>query len=482
VVFGLVAALVMGSSHYDLISILIVIALPAALLLPGVLRTIIRGGRSLFQGFTWWQGIWTILFLSGLVFRDRGIQEIEGEAIDGWALFRLALVALAAMVLLVRVALRKSDWPRYLLRGLIAWLSAYSIICLISTLWSVFPSWTLYKSCEYLVDIAALAAVMAAARNAQSYKRLFNWTWCLLGLLLLSVWIGLLVRPQDALTPIWREQRMAAGLFSVQLSGVMPQLNGNAVGELGALVGVVAICRLLRKQREDRAWYWFLLLVALITMCFAQARSGILGFVVGVALVMIFSGRLKMGLLMLAAFAAILIASGSAWGIFSDFMRRGESDEELYSLSSRVDWWSLAWPKILDRPFTGYGAFAGARFFVLSESGLDVSSIHSDWVETLVGTGLCGLIPALAVLVGTCRALVRSIRGAGLSLLERELRVEAIGALGVISIRSIFTNDLFWHPPLVFFAVLAYAQLMTARRRRHSANQVLAQATLEPSR
>ena len=460
VFFGVSTALIMSSSRYGVITLLIVMAIPAVLLVPGVLATVARSGRTLLRGFTWWQGMWLLLFVSGLVFRDRSIQEIQGETLDGWALFRVGFVAAAGTILLFKMARRQSAWPRYLFRGLVAWLATYSIVCVMSSLWSVFPSWTLYKSCEYFVDVAALAAVVETARSGEAYKRLFDWTWTLLGLMMISAWIGLVVLPQDALVP-------STGIFAVQLVGLMPNISSNTLGELGAIVGVIAFSRLLRGNNEnaERAWYGALLIFGLVTMVFAQGRSGILGFFVGLVLVLLVSGRVAVGLTLLAGAALIFIANGNAWGVVADFMRRGESEEELHSLSSRVEWWSLAWPAFLEHPLTGYGAFSGARFFVLAKNGLDVTGIHSDWVETLVGTGLWGFIPALLALLATWRELVRRVRVRALTPLEQQLKVEAIGVLAVISVRSIFSNNLFWHPPIVFFAIVAYAQFLIIRRR-----------------
>jgi O-antigen ligase len=237
---------------------------------------------------------------------------------------------------------------------------------------------------------------------------------------------------------------------------------------MGAILALVAICRLLRggNDQSRRVWYSGLLAFALASMVLAQARSGILGFFAGLVLVMLVTRRVKMGLGLLAGGTLVLIATPSALNIFSDFMRRGETQEELYSLSSRVEWWSLAWPAFLNHPLIGYGAFAGARFFVLAGSGLDVAGIHSDWVEMLVGTGLMGLIPALWAFAGTWRCLTKRVRGTAMTRLERQLRTEAIGVLAVMSIRSTFSNAIFWHPPIVFFAILAYAQWLIMRRYR----------------
>jgi O-antigen ligase len=461
VLFGASAALIMSFSRYDLAITFIVAAILGVAFLPGVVATLIESARAHLHGFTWWQGVWLLLFVSGLVFRDRGLQMIQEEALDSWALFRIFFVGVSAMLLLVMTALRRSEWPRYLFRGLVACIAAHSIVCILSTLWSVFPAWTGYKSCEFFVDIAALAAVVASAKSAEAYKRLFDWTWTMLAMLLLSVWMGLLLWPQEALFP-------SNGILGVQLAGVMPDVNANSVGEIGAVLGLVAICRLLRSNNgnSERVWYGGLLAFALASMALAQARSGILGFFAGLVLVLLVTRRVKMGLGLLAAGLVVFMASPSALNIFSDFMRRGETQEELYSLSSRVEWWSLAWPAFLEHPFSGYGAFAGARFFVMAGSGVDAAGIHSDWVEMLVGTGLVGFIPAFLAFAGTWRYLIKPVQRTTMTSLERQLRIEGIGVLAVMSVRSTFSNALFWHPPIVFFAILAYAQWLMMRRNR----------------
>jgi hypothetical protein len=460
---GAFAALVMSSSHRATSMILVLIGLLAVLFLPTGLIQGTRNAFAVVRSFTWWQGLWLLLFVSGLVFRERDLQSIEAEPLDAWAFFRIVLVTVTGLILLLKLALRQTHWLQYLFRGLVGFLASYSLVCMASSLWSVYPLWTFYKSGEYLVDVALLAAIVATAGSADAYSRLFDWTWTLLGLLMASVWLGLLLRPQEALVP-------AEGILGVQLSGIIPDVHPNTVGELGAVVGVIAFSRLLLSSRErsKRLWYGFLLTTGLLTMCLAQARSAIVGFVVGIILILLFSGRTAVGVF-LAFASTVLLSIASVRGGFSDFMRRGEAESELYNLSSRVEWWSFAWPKILEHPFIGYGAYAGARFFVMAEYRLDVPGIHSDWLETLVGTGLWGFIPALLALLGTWWQLIKSVRDSSLAPLERRLAIEAIGALGVVSIRSIFTSDLFWHPPIVFLAALGYAQFLRTRQKHGGA-------------
>lgn len=462
VLLGACAALAITSIHSGRGLALFVIAPLAVLFVPAVLAKGAKSVLSVMRSFTWWQALWLLLFISGLTFRDRTTQTAEAEPVDAWASFRIALVAVTGLVLFLRLALKQTPWLKYLFRSQIGILAGYCLVCMASSVWSIYPPWTFYKSVEYFVDVALLAAIVASARSVPAYKRLFDWTWCLSGILLVSAWIGVILWPQEALSP-------TLGLLGVQLVGIVPNISSNTISELGALVGVIAFARLMGSTHSisDRGWYGLLLTMGLVSMGLAQGRSGILGFAVGVILVLSLSGHPAVSACV-ALTGALALSGANAWGTLSEFMRRGETEEELYSLSSRVDWWSLAWPKIVEHPMIGYGAFAGGRFFALAQAKVDVSGVHSDWVEILIGTGLWGFIPALLALLGTWWQLARSFRDSFLTSRERQLTIEAIGALGVISIRSIFSSDLFWHFPMVFLAVLGYAQFLRIGQRHKS--------------
>jgi len=58
--------------------------------------------------FSWWQTLWILLFVSGLIFRVRTAADINDSPIDAWALFRIGCVGLAAMVLFVRLSLKRT--------------------------------------------------------------------------------------------------------------------------------------------------------------------------------------------------------------------------------------------------------------------------------------------------------------------------------------------------------------------------------------
>lgn len=227
------------ANRFDNYLILVaVLGIPTAVLL---IRSILISSfrlKELFIQLKWWHYLWLLVFLSGLVFRIRDTHSIHQNPIDLWALYRMGIVGLVGFVLIVRLAMRKTDWLSSFFQGSVGLLAGYAIIAVLSTLWSIYPMWTFYKSLEYLIDVALIAAIIISARSIQDFKVFFDWTWLLMGLLLASAWLGILIWPDIAL-------RKGVGILGIQLAGVIPALETNGVGELGAILGIVAFNRFM---------------------------------------------------------------------------------------------------------------------------------------------------------------------------------------------------------------------------------------------
>jgi O-antigen ligase len=186
--------------------------------------------------------------------------------------------------------------------------------------------------------------------------------------------------------------------------------------------------------------------------------------------IVLFSKRGKLGALLtfIAAPAAALVTMG---GLIWSFLERGETARQMATLSSRAQWWAFAWQTYLERPLTGFGAYAAGRFAVMAKLGSGLtSSMHSDYLEILVGTGIWGMIPFLAVLVGLWWLVLRDVRNP-CNPQARQLACEGLAVLVLLTFRSIFQPMFTWHPPLHFLAVLGFAEYM--RRRRQQEVQVV---------
>ena len=152
--------------------------------------------------------------------------------------------------------------------------------------------------------------------------------------------------------------------------------------------------------------------------------------------------------------------TGSAQTVW-EYLLRGQSVEEAQKLSSRVEWWQFAWHMFLQRPLIGWGGFAGGRFLVLKQlSRVSTPDLHSSIIETLVDTGVFGLLFLAFTLLGAGWYLCRGAWSGSLENSEARLAVECLVVLGVLSFRCIFSATLISHPALPFLAVLGYAEIV----------------------
>ncbi len=84
-------------------------------------------------------------------------------------------------------------------------------------------------------------------------------------------------------------------------------------------------------------------------------------------------------------------------------------------------------------------------------------------METILGTGFWGLAPLVVSLVGTWVVLLPAVYRSALSRLERQLAIEAIAVLSLLTVRTVFMDILTLHPALHYFAVLGFAEALRRR-------------------
>ncbi len=428
------------------------------------LRIAMAKWRDLRPSLTWWHWLWFLVLASGFVFRVRDASSARSDPADAAALFRVAAMGLVALILAARLALRRPDWLRSMFSGNVGAMTAFALACVVSTLWSVNAPWTFYKSQEFLIDIALLAAILAAVRYSEEYETLFNWNWILSGLLIASAWACAVVWPKEAL-----EEGYSLGTLGVRLSGLYPGQGSNRLGDLGAIVGVVCIARIFPfgKRRYDRFWYALVLFACVATIVFAQTRTALAGLLAGMILILILTGRAGKLVLFAAGGIAAVVFSGAGVKML-EYLQRGQSQAEMVSLSDRLTWWKVAFDMLKEHPWTGMGAFAAGAFGVFEKLGLNnVGPLHSDYVETLAGTSFWGLIPLLIAILGCWWILGQAVFNRQLDELDRQLSIEALAVLLVVTIRSIFMTFITLHPPLNFLVVLGYAEYL--RRKLQSA-------------
>lgn len=369
---------------------------------------------------------------------------------------RLGFLLLGFLIIFFIGAKCGSELFRELSSGVLAVFSVFALWGLVSTLWSVSPTSTLYKSVEYsamLVLFALVAAsIMKAIKDPRArmlaLKSIFDWHWFLLFLFMMSVYAGVLFLPEYAVLRDYRDQ---SGVLGFSIQGALPGLSANAVGTLGAIVGIVALVRAL--QRPGHRVFWStILVVSLLTMILTQSRSPILAFAVAAAVVLVASRRF--GILAFGALSGVLALATQYGQPVYEFMARGQSGQDLASLTGRVTYWAESLEAIREKPLIGYGANAGGRFVLESALGEAVSSVHSLYVEVLLDTGAIGLSLLLAGLAATWFSMFRVRRIVAKDPIGSLLWLESLGVLTVLSMRSLFAVTLVWSWYVLNFGIV----------------------------
>lgn len=437
----------------------LLLAVPGAALVIRAAPEGIAAARALARNWTWWHLLWFFIYFSTLVFRIRGADAAAQNPLDGYAMLRVLPEAFVSMALITRLILKKPNWLGSLFRGIPGALAIYCLICLATTAWSVNAGWTAYKSLEFLADVSLLAAVVASAEGFFTYENLVDWTLTFYGISLVGVWLNL---------PIWPTEAMDGG----RLTGVLPVEASNSVGTSGAVLSIISLCRLLPVfgKAKNRAWYTLLLIFGLASMILSKTRNAEAAFIFAVFVIIVFSPRLKkFGLWAGLAFAPVIALAvmmndrltGYAGTFVLEVVNRDQSSGAVDTLSGRTGWWAFGLEQLAKHPLTGLGAYAAGRFAVLSKLGVGAAAMmHSDWIEILIGTSFWGIIPFAGALLAAWWYLFRCIRSDIFTPEQRQLALELFALLGMLTLHSFFNDELAWHCPLLYFAILGYAEFI----------------------
>jgi hypothetical protein len=353
-----------------------------------------------------------LLALLGTFSVTAGVTEAEEVLRDPVVLERAirGLIAGVALAIAGPILLSRLRQPRNTHYKAISAIVIYLGVALASTLYSAAPLVTAGKIFEM---VAGLTAVLAIVYGPDAKRRLGDTVTLVLvaQLALLAVGVvGFFLTP-DLFGPF--ETRPG---FVSPRTLAPPFMHSNAVSSASALVGVFALAKLFA-GRSARAFWAAGLVVSAMALILSSGRQGVAMALVGVALVLWFERR-KLFALFIGP-AAVLLFISYQQQIIAALSRDRPSN--WITLSGRLPWWEAAITTWEQHPWTGWGYSTGGRFVALQSIGSDVvSSVHSGFLEVLVGVGILGAIPFLY-------ALGRLVLWSG-----RKLRARADIALAVL--------------------------------------------------
>jgi O-antigen ligase len=403
-------------------------------------------GRHLRPGFIAVEVPVLLLLLSTLVFRGRSADELAYNPLDAAAQFRVLFVALAlilgAMALISRPHAAPSNGRLTSLPIRLYFL--YVFVVFLGAPVSIDLPLTAYRGVELITGLIVIVGARRTVGDEAAERIGTVVYWFTVGLLL-SVWIGLIVSPDQVKYPNLNPNAP----LRWQIQGIWPAIASNGVGALGVLVTFWSLARLRTLPSPStlrRGLAYSLAGLGVASLVFAQYRTGYVAFVMGLLVYLLFGRRWILAtVVVMVVLGAIAMGPSSLVKEAEPYALRGQTTEQASKLSSRVDFWSASIPVWEQSPLIGRGLLTATRFEVLAPLGETyTSTIHGTWIEALVGTGLIGLaLLSLSFLITFKRAIARALRSGDLV---------PVLLLTVLAVRSTTgsTVETFSHQAMIF--------------------------------
>lgn len=372
-----------------------------------------------------------LVFVSLLVFRTRSFAEATGTGFDITTAHKV--VALALALILTGYALASRGFPRRWSLPLKLF-GCYALVGLFSTHRSGHLAYSIWKVLEVL---CVLLVALVALRLSQDRPRIALACWkawlAYLQFLVVVTIAGAVLVPSEALRlPVTEETIEAFGkpLLPVQLYGVLIQVNPNTLGAAAATLLFVEIARISEGAARMSVAALIRAGAFAAVLVVAQSRTAWIGFVAAIGAIVLLSNRRRIGAKILVGCALVGVAVFSADYAIAYFTR-GASTEHLSRLSGRSAWWAAAVHEVFSSDLGGvlFGlGFMSANRTILSEIvGTDASTLHSDYVDALVSTGVTGTLFLVAAVASLMLRLFRL-------LMKRVPSVHVIELFGVMLI------------------------------------------------
>lgn len=316
------------------------------------------------------------LFLFGtLVWRRRTGADIEADAVDAAASLRIAFDVLAATLALMAILAPKPIVQKNVRRARLPLVTyfLYGVVAAVGALFAVAPGFVLFRAFEIII-IALVGCAAAIRLGLDDIVRIVHRS---LLLMVLMIVVGIIVNPGGA---IWS----TGGIIPFRLEGGFPFISANTVGAVG--LGLFAYGLSVTR------WRYSNIILGIVLVLLSQFRTGYVVIAVVLAVWIIARpgfGRKAVALAVLVP-AGIIVAGSS---VFESAWTRGENSVE--NLSGRTELWDLSYQVVQRNPILGTGLGSGFRYEVvpLLPHWFDqsISSAHSTWFGSLLGTGYLGV-------------------------------------------------------------------------------------------
>jgi len=360
-----------------ILPVVVVVAVAAGI----VMLFAVCGSASAIMAF-----LFVLVFVNDALFRVRDPAEI---GLDWQNALKFVLWAGAAAIGVGQLA---RSWER-LLTARMALIVAWLGIALLSSIYSASATYS-FSTAFGVVGMLLLSAGMAVVLTE---KQALLTIALSLSTFTVAGWVTYYAIPTLGRSPFIT----ADGSIVERICGLAGQ--ANALGcSLAVLLAAVFLlwyrghCRLLTLAPMAA--------IGVFTLLWADSRTALLAFIIGAAAVVARRSLWRWGAALLAASLGIILIAAvplrTLLGMTGGLSRSGDPTEML-TLTGRTEIWAFVWDKVQLQPWFGYG-YNSSKFILplfLGLPGLTVDEAHNTWLQNLLGTGIVGTAPLVALVV-----------------------------------------------------------------------------------
>ena len=277
-----------------------------------------------------------------------------------------------------------SQQPDRFSRVAAAAVACFTLAALASTLWSVDPAATAWRSCVY-VGMALLAWAIAGFDYDEAAAAVAAVAGAAVAASLLLVWL----RPDLGLHPdgSWK------GVYT----------NRNSLAPLAAVGVLVSVRYLLAPGGWRRVAAAGGAAAAVAALVGAGSRTAWISLAVAATAATVVGSHRWLSRRGKAATARTVTAAGAALAIPAAAVAAAVQ-WDVPTFSQRREMWSLVWDRIVQRPLLGHGFFTFWDIEELTQHALlRRGSAHNSLVEVGLGLGLLGAVPFTVIILLAAR-------------------------------------------------------------------------------
>lgn len=326
-----------------------------------------------------------LLLLARISLFAKGRGDTPFGYIDSYAIVEIGLVGATIFLLLRDVA--TGPVLRAVAGSPVRWLLLYYVLATLSALWSLMPSYTLFRGVEVLAQLLAVFVILAHARSFRARE----FTFLAAGAVAIVLEIA-------------GSARRNGGIDSIE---VMHTCSYSNVGLMIFIYCLAEYPGCEPPRRRTLIWFGLTGLAAIVVGTSATTNvSAVLGILVAVIISVRRSGLQPITivavclLLFLGVLAVLARDSAITW------LMPNKTPEEIQSFSGRRQLWESLSGALRESPLLGLGFVASTR-----AGDLAVFNAHNALLQALLDTGLLGTGILALALVALAISCVQRLKG-----------------------------------------------------------------------